>query len=89
MEEKFLVKKSIQDQKHVEVENRLKAEIDELTISLNKANERSIQLLLDKKSVEDELSCSIEVNLRTKIVSLHILYNFFCSILKQRIQATG
>ena len=78
------------EEKHVEVENRLKAEIDELTISLNKANERSIQLLLDKKSVEDELSCSIEVILSTnKVLSLFLLYNFFCSILKQRIQATG
>ena len=50
------------EEKNVEEKEKLVAEISDLKISLNNANEESVQLLAKKKSVEDELSCSIEVN---------------------------
>jgi len=70
------------EEKNVEEEEKLVTEISNLRISLNTANEESIQLLAKKKSVEDELSCSIEyirssyktdrINFESKIDSLEI-----------------
>ena len=63
MEEKFISEKSKLKHKHHEEQNKSKAEIDQLKKSLNTSNEESVRLLENKKAVEDELSCSIEVNI--------------------------
>jgi len=70
------------EEKNVEEKEKLVTEISDLKISLNNANEESSQLLAKKKSVEDELSCSIEyirssyksdrINFESKIDSLEI-----------------
>ena len=61
MEKKFLSEKSKLKQKHLEEQNKSKTELEQLTKSLNTSNEESARLLEKKKSIEDELSCSIEV----------------------------